>query len=273
MGRQLDPGRETRVGSIINGVPRGRSTDPQEAVLIPLDGAHNFRDLGGYETSEGKLLRGGWLYRADALNAISSDDQRKLGELGIGRVVDLREDAEREAHPDRIDGLRIDVLAIPLHDNTQLTRERTVVMPATEQYLAYAGAFRLRVAEAVGAVLTSECPVIVHCTAGKDRTGVIIAILLTMLGVDRTSIERDYLASYAFLADGPFWERAAADFAVAGLEKAALDESRIVPPGSIVTMVLDAIASKYGDVEAFLAEHGVDRADIEEFRERMLAEA
>ncbi|GAB2564676.1 tyrosine-protein phosphatase [Leucobacter ruminantium] len=234
-----------------------------------LDGAHNFRDLGGYAAS-GSALRPGLLYRADALNALTDADLDTLRGLGIGLVLDLREGTERLANPDRVDGLGVEHRSVPLHDD-QLMNAAGVTQPAVdEQYRLYWERFGHRVAEAVGVLLAAERPAVVHCTAGKDRTGVVVAVLLELLGVPRETISADYLVSCRFLAESPFWERAARDYVQAGIPLFTLEEAKGVPRGGIVVEVLDALIERHGSLESFLLAHGIPPESIDRFRARML---
>lgn len=251
-------------------MPRERPSDPGgRKSHIALDGAFNFRDLGGTVAEDGRL-RHGLLYRADALNGLSDADRARVGELGIGLVIDLRERVEHDSNPDRTEETGIRHRYVPLHDN-QLMNERGVWQPEQdEQYRLYADRLAHRVAEAVSVVLASDAPVVVHCTAGKDRTGVVIAILLELLRVPRAMIEADYLVSYEFLEASPFWERVSADYRQAGLPQYALDEAKAVPAGSIVIMVLDALIDRYGSLREYLIAHEVPESAITEFRQRMV---
>ncbi|MFE9422631.1 tyrosine-protein phosphatase [Kitasatospora sp. NPDC006697] len=219
---------------------------PQTVLAVPvpparslgLAGAVNARDLGGYRTADGRVLRHGVALRSDGLHRLQEADGALLGALGVRHVVDLRSLEEvRDAGPDLMPGLAVavlpldggDPLVLPgvdpdsptLHHLPVHAREldiaavlrRTVAEcdpVAARAELGDGGAARMmiglyrwfvtdRVArERFATVLRllaepAAPPVLFHCTAGKDRTGWMAALLLTALGVDRETVLADYL--------------------------------------------------------------------------------
>ena len=149
---------------------------------------HNFRDLGGYRTDDGRTVRWGQLYRSDSLGKLAGADLARFRELGVRTVIDLRYPWEIEARG-RVphhDGLVWHNLSIEHRPYDQAT-----IDPAVDpwRYLAdrYAevaedGAAELR--EALEVVAEADGPLVFHCASGKDRTGLLAALLLTLLGVD-----------------------------------------------------------------------------------------
>lgn len=150
---------------------------------LDLEEAFNFRDIGGYPVAEGRVLLSGRVFRADGLNRLTDTDLEVLKRLGLRVVVDLRETREREANPDRVNALDVRQVAVPLHNDEMHTSEGWNATSIEEQYEAYAGRYAHRLAEALMEILEADGPVVVHCSAGKDRTGVVFALLLTLLGV------------------------------------------------------------------------------------------
>ncbi|MCU0968514.1 MAG: tyrosine-protein phosphatase [Rubrivivax sp.] len=183
------------------------SATPTDRTL-PLEGASNFRDLGGYAGHDGRPLRWGQVYRSDHLAALSDADRARVARLGLGRAFDFRGREERAARPYELPGV----------SQHALTIEPTIVQRIGE--LAAAGEsitapvvfalmqdlYRMlvveradRFAELFDALLDphDERPVVFHCTAGKDRTGVAAALLLVALGVPRPVVMQDYLLTNA----------------------------------------------------------------------------
>ncbi len=165
---------------------------------VGLVGATNFRDLGGYVGAGGARTRWGRVFRADAL-VLEAPDFEAFRMLGVRSIVDLRSDDEREGTPNVLpDGEHI-VESIPLMTST------TVPLPTIDDMLADGETFlagiyvRLleRAAVIFGRILTglaheARLPAVFHCAAGKDRTGMVAALLLSVLGVSEADILDDY---------------------------------------------------------------------------------
>lgn len=172
--------------------------------LLPLEGPRNFRDLGGYPTEDGRRVRWGQVFRADSLAELSDADIAYLGRIGLERVIDLRGDAEASASPNRLAGLPgFAYVRLPIGegDLSPLEWARRFESGAFGEIDAawlvrgYLRTLDERAAH-VGAVLrrlaAAPSPAVFHCTAGKDRTGVVSALLLLLLGVPREVVIGDY---------------------------------------------------------------------------------
>ncbi|MEN8162075.1 MAG: tyrosine-protein phosphatase [Myxococcota bacterium] len=182
--------------------------------LLPLEGAENFRDVGGYPSADGRRVRWGAVFRSDSLATLSEADLSTLDALGLRLVCDFRGDAEVEEEPNLLAGrASVRYWRRPLGDsNVQpaewrrrfesgdfgdidsgwLTRSYRGMIDRSAPDLA-AVFRRLAAADAVPAVL--------HCTAGKDRTGVAVALLLLLLGVSRDCVIEDYALTAHFTGD------------------------------------------------------------------------
>jgi protein-tyrosine phosphatase len=173
---------------------------PLPGRTLSFDGCVNFRDLGGYRTEDG--LEVGWrrLFRADGLNRLTRADHAQLRALGVKTVVDLRtvdEAEQRGRFP--VDQVPVRYVDLPLTDVLPTTEE----MPSWREASYVASRYSLMVSEGSPALtgaftaLASEgaLPAIVHCSAGKDRTGVLSALVLAFLGVPDETIVQDYALS------------------------------------------------------------------------------
>lgn len=174
---------------------------------VALPGGVNFRDLGGYRTAGGRAVRWGQVYRAGSLAELSDDDVAALGALGLRLVCDLRSPDEVARRPDRLPpGASYDHRPIVgevgrLRRVVTLYRKRHRVQELLEEVYrvmldqnsaTFAAVLRL-------AADPANRPLVIHCTAGKDRTGLVAALLLLALGVPEETVVADYtLSNLAF---------------------------------------------------------------------------
>jgi protein-tyrosine phosphatase len=170
--------------------------------VFPLQGVSNFRDLGGYAGDGGRPLRWRRLYRSDHFGNLTDADRTQLATLGITRAFDFRGEAERAATPYALPGAVQHALAIEpsvvqrLQAMAAAGTEVTVPVVQglmAELYRALVLDHAHRFAELFAHLLEAEAPVVFHCTAGKDRTGVAAALILLALGVPRAVVQQDYL--------------------------------------------------------------------------------
>ena len=165
---------------------------------IDLPGCANFRDLGGYPTRGGMRLRWRRLFRSDALHGLTPEGvDRVVDELGIGAIIDLRSTGEVGA-----DGRGKLCDRSPVYHHLPLFEGPLTLDPdlmnrltLAERYFLMAERAKVPVARVISALAECATPVVYHCTAGKDRTGVISAIVLGLLGVPDEFIVADYAAS------------------------------------------------------------------------------
>ncbi len=177
-------------------------------IKLDFEGAHNFRDMGGYPLQEGLLLRKGYLFRSDHLGKLTDADQNLLSDVGIRTVIDLRRQEERDEILDRIDDQRVEQIWLPVSaeaaDVVSLRRslERGDMRPedaveflrvANRQFVEL---FSDVFAEFLHLLLDpSRYPIVFHCSAGKDRVGFAAAMTMFALGADEETVMHDYLAT------------------------------------------------------------------------------
>jgi protein-tyrosine phosphatase len=168
----------------------------------PLQGASNFRDVGGYLTQEGLRIKRGRVFRSDHLAGLTADDLAQLQRIGLTHSLDFRGVAECETTPyaiPHVSRLALHIEPSVIHKMQALVAQG--IEPSTEDTVALmCGTYRDFVnnnANIFGRFLKhlfeQPTPQVFHCTAGKDRTGFAAALLLSALGVDRGTIEEDYL--------------------------------------------------------------------------------
>jgi protein-tyrosine phosphatase len=252
----------------------GDVVQPGSNRLLPLEGGRNFRDMGGYRTVDGHQVRWGMLFRSGAMSGLTEADYAYLNSLGIRSVRDLRHASERQSAPTvwtgghdywtgdlgELGDLRT-IVAIDGERTPDTIRGAMIVLyrrlPAVHK-MAYAQIFQELVAGRV--------PLAFNCTAGKDRTGVVAALILTALGVPRETVVEDYLLtndvvdllallSTHKLADMP--RELAVPIALA--DKAYIDA------------LFDTLDRQYGSVEGYLREElGTGPAELQAMRAHLL---
>ena len=225
---------------------------------VGVAGALNFRDTGGLPAGTG-ITRSGVLYRSGNLARVGDAGRERIRDIGLRRVIDLREDAEIASEPSRLDGLELTTQRIPLFvgstasffaDDVSLTQlYRTLVDDSAD-----------RVVEVVRGVLTDQ-PVLVHCSVGKDRTGVTVALTLAAAGVDEAAVVADYARTETLLPP----ERNARILAY--LQQAHpgarhLEELATRSPAPVMQALLDDLRARFGSPVEFLRASGLGDDEI-----------
>lgn len=172
---------------------------------IRLDHAFNIRDLGGLETAEGSLVRWNRLFRGDCLSFLTSEEWQKLLRCGIVSVVDLRSRAETELMKDQVPEA-MQYFHCPLQkeeidfSNASESAAKAFTKSLADGYQKMLTDSPELVAAAVKTVIQclEKGGVLFHCSAGKDRTGVLSAVLLSLLGAERDDIIADYQVSFTY---------------------------------------------------------------------------
>jgi protein-tyrosine phosphatase len=183
---------------------------------MPLTGAVNFRDLGGYVTVDGKVTAWRRLFRSDSLADLTDDDIPQIDALGLQRIFDLRAPEERRIRPSRMPASertqvhapgfylnRTDVLLEIVNQNAVSVDNVVEVLKDIyrQALIKDIDAFR----EAMDLFIkSSNFPALVHCTSGKDRTGIFIMLVLTIIGVPRETIIYDYMLTNDYQRDIAF---------------------------------------------------------------------
>ena len=219
---------------------------------LPLDGTRNVRDVGGYPAAGGRRMRWRTLLRSDELTRLPAHAQQALVELGVRQVIDLRWPEELDRAPNvfvRSDRVRYAPISLLADDPTPhggLAGMYRHVFDARADQLA----------DVVRALLADDgLPAVIGCAAGKDRTGVTVALLLDLAGVDHATIVDDYALSAGFFA------RPAA---------AAIDPDDWRHPELIVEstpvymrVALDHLATEHGGARALLGRQGLTDPELD----------
>lgn len=176
---------------------------------LPLEGVYNLRDLGGYRTTDGRYVRWGVLFRSSDLADISASDRDQINALGVKTICDLRSDRERTQRPDpQLSGWQsdsrcntVDVAKQGLAPSPNQTTDWHGMMMGFYRGIGklYAPQFRALFDD----LKQNKTPLLFHCTAGKDRTGVSAALVLLALGVPKNVVLDDYLLTGKYMDSAP----------------------------------------------------------------------
>ncbi|MGA7193584.1 MAG: tyrosine-protein phosphatase [Anaerolineales bacterium] len=187
---------------------------------LDFSGAKNFRDLGGYQTRDGKSVRWGKLYRSDHLHKLTNADLRDLSKLDLDRIVDFRAEHEIEEEPDRIPvNTNIRWIGIPILDSStriwhdsrdELMKDNLKsIDPAKfliETNIEMVTRFTPQMKQFIQELISANGrAVLFHCAAGKDRTGYAAALILRVLGVLPELVMEDYLLSNEYYLSSYSW--------------------------------------------------------------------
>jgi protein-tyrosine phosphatase len=249
----------------------------QHPRALPLRGTINLRDVGGYTTVDGRRLRWRTLLRSGALHGLDDTGRAVLAQLGLRTVVDLREDDEVAHDPDRLGRLTAQRRQIPIF-GLPATRPAAGDDPAAVLAGAATDLEAARVAGARGdlrgiydhivddlgerlaaAVLAlaapSALPAIVHCSAGKDRTGLVVALVLDLAGVPTEVIAQDFALTSLFLRDEGGAALRWISARTAG-DQAGLSDGLLASPPELIVHALERVRSRHGDSLGYLLAHG-----------------
>jgi protein tyrosine/serine phosphatase len=241
------------------------------------DGCLNVRDLGGLPTRDGGETRFGAIVRADSVRQLSPEGWHALAEHGVRTVIDLRSDHELVDDPPA--DARVRVVQVPFMQASEreweeIEAEIEAVVAAApdiatttrDVYLVFLDHFEANLAAAVRAV--AEAPdggVVVHCAGGKDRTGILVAFMLDLAGVDAKTVAADYALSEQRLR--PRHEKW---FAAAETEEELERLRRVAQtPAESMSGLLAELQRRHGSVAAFLRSIGVSDDDLERLRARL----
>lgn len=240
---------------------------------IDLEGPSNVRDLGGLPTEDGGRVRTGLLYRSDSLALLSARDVAHLsGGLGLRRVVDLRSAPEIGRHGQAdLSEAGIEIVHAPIVDETR-GEDRDIEDPATltldRIYLGMLERFRARFGAAVAALADpGHQPALFHCAAGKDRTGLIGALILDACGVDRAVVVEDFLLTNDRMDTMIERHRAHAD---ARSKQPEIEVQTLFPTLENVGLTLAGIDTIWGGGAAYLAGAGLGVEGVDALRDRLV---
>jgi protein-tyrosine phosphatase len=240
------------------------------------EGCLNVRDLGGLPTEDGRRTRLGGVVRSDNIRKLTDAGWRALADHGVERIVDLRwpeELAEDQPRDVDIDVVHISVLGPAL--DAEYVKELDAHLASVDDvadhyawsYVDFLERYRERFGRAFAAIADADGCVVVHCMGGKDRTGIVSALLLRLAGVSHDAIGEDYAVTAANLEPSTSqWIPAVVD----EVERAKWEKLKDTPADAMVRVVRE-IERRYGEVASYLRAAGLTDEQVERLRERLVA--
>ncbi|MEP4147368.1 MAG: tyrosine-protein phosphatase [Halioglobus sp.] len=268
-------------------VPSQLPVDQRESHrLLNFEGISNFRDLGGYATTDGKTVTWGKLYRSANFSETSRADQKALDSLSLKTLVDFRSAAEKEEEPNQLTkSPSFNIVEIPIMDGGDNSVSEEIIarfesgnfsdfdpnqfmIDANRQF---ASSFTPQFSAFIQQVLDAEGqPIVWHCSAGKDRTGFAAAILLRMLGVSRDVIMQDYMLSREYSLAARQKELTLVRL-LQGEEAADKLEILLGVEEAWLQAAFDAIDEQYGSFDNYVDEAlSLEETDIARLRNTLL---
>ena len=237
------------------------------------EGCFNFRDIGGYLTKEGKKIKKGIYFRTGRQDRMSEKDLAELKNLKISTQIDLRKPEEiLDQGKGPLENMGADYFNIPIipdGGSDQLSRLVGDTGISGKRYLGYlefGPESWLKIFEILAN--KDSLPLVLHCTAGKDRTGVSTAFLLSVLGVDRDLIEADYkLTNLDTERQADFIENSGGF--PEGVDREAMILAAGVPEDAM-KVFLDGVESRWGSVLGYLEEIGITKNQMNAIRDNFL---
>jgi protein-tyrosine phosphatase len=255
--------------------------------VVPLQGGQNFREVGGYPTMDGHRVRRGLLWRSARLDELTSADIEAFHRLGIAAVADLRSARERALNPTS-EAISASVRTLAWdtarrrYDDTELKGLFSPGADSNHYFQSILGLYRMiatdhahQFRDIFEAVAGGALPMLIHCAAGKDRTGIAVGLLLELVGVERAFVLADYAMTEQLLD----WDRlTAAAVLGTGLSLSWLER---LDPGArsllfrsderYLRAVFEDMEAQHGSVTAFVIERlRVPPAVIDRLRKRLL---
>lgn len=243
---------------------------PVRRHVVP--GLYNLRDTGGYRAATG-TSRWGKLFRSDALHRIDDTGRARLAELGVTHVIDLRGSGERLAAPSALEGIDATVHHLPVFDDASPDAQVAKLTALEPVYAHMVDERGPQLARAIKVIADAgaDDAVLVHCTAGKDRTGLVVAFALRAAGVDRDEVVADYAATADNLR-GEWADAMLQGLVERGYELTpAMVELIVDSPAAIIEALLGRIDAEYGSMAAYLQAQGLTASDLDRLTAALIA--
>lgn len=224
------------------------------------DKVENMRDIGGYHVGKSKIVKAGLLVRSNVITTLDNDDIQNLANLGFSTVIDLRSDEEvARKNGVFVNNKKFSYKHVPIKGDGRLPKENESVLDTYIEMLSG----KEQIKEIFDILSKTEGGVIYYCNAGKDRTGVVTALILKLLGVDEKEIAIDYAAS------GIFLDKMLKEYAQSmNNDKNIINI--ITPKADTIFKLFDYIDGNYESTEEYLKQCGITENTINTIKEKYI---
>ena len=229
---------------------------------LPLKSSVNARDMGGYCTEDGFYTNWRVFIRSTPLLNLDGDDRTLLRKIGLRTVIDLRSDIELEREPTDLSGLpEVSYIPCPLFVNKDIVRGKLRIVDFKKLYVLIAEESKAQIAQVFHWLAESEGACLFNCTAGKDRTGIIAALILSSMNVPVDDIVAEYQVSHTYIRR-----------VFARIDEIASDVFKQVSNSDVenIEAFLDHLTEEYGGTPAYLNHVGVTDEQLAAIREKFL---
>jgi protein-tyrosine phosphatase len=244
--------------------------DPHAARVLALEGAHNIRDLGGLETRQNSRTVSGRILRADSLHNLSVGAQMMLLESGLKTVIDLRSPKELERQPNPFANHdEVQYLNVSLFGSLFESKDANAMMPSLEGiYVSALEMCQPAIRMVLETVASSDSVVLFHCTAGKDRTGIIAALLLANAKVSDETIAEDFALTEKLAK--PMLEHLLEEGVNDGMDRESF-ATLLTAQASTMHATLGYLEGRFGGVQNYLKTGlGLETQTVELLRSKLL---
>ena len=205
--------------------------------LLPLKGGRNFRDLGGYRAAGARQVRWGKIYRSGVMSGLTFEDMDYLGALGVGVICDLRNPEERATDPSpflKAAKGRVTTFDYDMNSSLEgIARARTkddAVAGFAAAYIAFLDTLKPNYTDMFAKLAAGDAPLTLNCSAGKDRTGMGSALILSALGVPRETVIADYALTQVYTPPSMYMQAVSQSAPTPGLNAQQAQAMRQLPP-------------------------------------------
>ena len=236
---------------------------------IEFERLHNFRDVGGYRTRDGRSVHWRTLYRSDSLSKLAGADLARFRQLGVRTVIDLRYPWEIEARGRIPDGTGATYHNLCIehrpYDQAALGPDVETARYLADRYAEVAADGVRELRQALQVIAYGAAPIVVHCSAGKDRTGLLVALVLSLLGVS----DEDIIADFALT--GRATARLLADYRADPRNSVLRWPGYAQAPADVMQLFLADLTAGYGSVHGYAtAQLGVEQELITALQAQLL---
>jgi len=245
--------------------------ETKASVPIKLDGTFNTRELGGYKTADNQTTLENRILRSDGLQNLSNDDKEFLYSYGVRMIIDMRSRGEVSSARCAMEGYRdVKYINIPLLDHIHSENDK-FNFPASlrEMYTDLFENSKELIADILRVILdTKDGCLLYNCTAGKDRTGIISAIMLMVSGISLETVVTDYAATAEYIKE----------FTIKRIEffnklNVSIPDYLFTSPKDEMEFAINLLSEKYGDIYKYLNNIGLSESEISGLKSKLLCNA